>query len=62
MTTQNKIELIQKHRKNALAIVHRVKGVEIKTEYYLFGRQVGLHRFKQKIKHLPPFEIVVSEE
>lgn len=58
----NKIEKIQKARKNALAVVYKQNEKEICTKYYLFGKEVPLHQFKQKIKHLSPIEIIVKNE
>ena len=44
-----------------VAVVWKKKLKTEKIQYFINGKEVELHRFKQRIKHLNPVKIIVKE-
>ena len=49
-----------KRSNTLICIVYKDDGKTVKTEYYIRGKQVPLHIFKQKIKRLDPPQITIK--
>ena len=55
--TQHRIDM----RSNTpICIVYKSAGKTVKTEYYIRGKEVPFHLFKQKIKRLDPPRITIK--
>lgn len=55
-------QIFQKINKKAITIVHRVKGKEVENHYFIFGKEVPFHEFKQRIKRINPITIITIDE
>lgn len=43
-----------------ICIIYKKNGLTVKTEYYIRGKEVPFHKFKQKIKRLDPPRITIK--
>lgn len=43
-----------------VAVVYKSKGKTERIEYFINGKEVQLHDFKRRIKHLSPTKIITK--
>lgn len=44
-----------------VAVVYKSNGKTERIEYFINGKEVQLHNFKRRIKHLSPSKVIVKK-